>query len=108
MNLIARLESANGADRGLDWDVRSTRYAGEKSPSGPPRRYTASIDAALTLVPLPVVAGDKGRLVELTWSESASIGATATVNHDHHGYGATPAIAICIAALRAWTNRNGT
>lgn len=59
--------------------------------------YTASIDAALTLVP-------EG----CEWSRHRGANDRMTMQVDgpgyigRHGQGATPAIALCIAALRAW------
>ena len=72
---------------------------GEPVPDQP--RYTANIDAALTLVP-------SGWMVEL-WlaqpTETQQWHANANVYYERRkasrGEGATPALALCIAALRA-------
>lgn len=101
--LIAALEKATGPDALLDADIwqeigrPDTRtYDGR----GCILVYTASIDAALALVPEglgwgipfgPCTAHDGNK--ERRWWE-AEVG-------PHLAEGATPAIALCIAALRA-------
>lgn len=109
--LIERLEKATGPDRSIDLDIeRDVRGAvplhwrvgeggvilsgfddvGDSIPA-----YTASLDAALTLVP-----GDMDWLVGK--SDSCP---TASVQYPHFhpawALASTPAIALCIAALRA-------
>lgn len=68
-------------------------------------RYTASIDAALTLVP-------EGALWSVEpWDTNgvypAHVRASAWVLGAPRGYAATPAIALCIAALRVKEADNG-
>jgi hypothetical protein len=119
-DLIARLEAATGPDRELDAAI--AEYAGvipegyeiavehgkpqrywwhhedERQPYWVPSAYTASIDAALTLVPegwaISLTVGDQGAFAELhprVWSGLRDILAGAP----------TPALAICLAALKA-------
>ena len=108
-DLIQRLEAADGPDRKLDVAIhlavgRQRDLYREPSgieyylDSGDPH-YTASTDAALTLCPSEI----------LSWTISDTPGgATATMydgkfeawGHPSPGRG-NPAIAICIAALRA-------
>lgn len=123
--LIARLEAATGADRVLDGDIwRAVNGWNEKDGirfedaplaiwyrrdpedsvayEGPPD-FTASIDAALTLVPAGcswILDSDAGTTVARcrrpewgTWAKRRQARANFV--------GATPAIALCIAALYA-------
>lgn len=103
-DLIVLLEKATGPDRGFDLMIAEA--VGLKPGHGATgarvgwHEYTASIDAALTLVP-------KG----YEWSVDGNKDGTgdATVSRDFSGgidmlnweKGATPAIAFCIVALRA-------
>jgi hypothetical protein len=110
-DLIERLEKATGPDRELGiavcaaCKVRVSGYGRTDeihakawiAVNGDP---TGSLDAAMELMPEPNVEGDKGRVVETRFDFGRSM-FWATVNYDHHGRGATPAIALCIAALRA-------
>ena len=109
-DLIARLSAATEPSRRLDAEIARTEgWTGFSdywlSPSGQQRQfhppaYTSSIDAALTLVP-------EGYL----WQLKRGFEATATVwsvmidYDDQHpvpfGASMRPAIALCIAALRA-------
>lgn len=113
--LIERLEAATGPDRELDAaiaeavghtvkydkaDLRDTTPWYQPVPDyswQPVPQFSASIDAALTLVP-------EGLNYELT-TTGYKPGATVCGNiltGPHEGaYAATPALAICIAALRA-------
>lgn len=111
-SLIARLEAATGPDRELDLDLWWACKA--NNPTGAPMdadykalnlamndapRYTASIDAAQTLVP-------EG----MKWSVGSWSDNFATVGKDSLGKDAvniciepapSPPIALCIAALKA-------
>lgn len=103
-DLIARLEAATGPSRELD-EAISVWLHNAANPGGRvvlwvamPRPYTSSLDAAVTLVP------------EGHWW---SAGACQRENHatvapegvdddrSHEGYGATVALALVIAALKA-------
>lgn len=86
MTLIERLEAASGPDMELDEAI----WLATKCHIEPQRSYTASIDAALTLVP-------KGRHATISTKHPV---AAAVINGDPWCY-ATPALALCIAALRA-------
>lgn len=113
--LIERLEAATGPDRVLDMDIEEAalpelrrkpwrrdlgRFWDDSDRDGlhyvEASRYTASIDAALTLVP----EGSE-------WTRHRGANDRMTMQIDGpshfgvHGQGATPAIALCIAALRA-------
>lgn len=88
-DLIARLEKLSGPDRELDaliW-LRIPKIV----TNDPVPAYTASIDAALTLV-------EEGSTWDLCFDEFmlACVGPGDTASR-----GATPAIALCIAALKA-------
>ena len=122
--LVARCEAATEADRQLDADISVTIYGGEivwkQSVTGeawPHRRYaskahiggfgrapvepvTASLDAAVTLVP-------EGWRWEVHWqSESRSAALVQPFGQVHwatlrQASADTPALALCAAALRA-------
>ena len=95
-DLIARIEAASGADRGLDWEIHLHDGLAGVGMYGDHPPYTASIDAALSLVP------DGWRL---SISNMCGPGWFAGL-HETDGYGegygraATPALALCAAALK--------
>lgn len=98
LELIERLEKATGPDR--EFDEAIARLAGWYIDGGgytSAPRFTASIDAALTLVP-------KG----FNWSlgSMGGKGFKADLHHIERGFGpvcigVTAPIAICIAAIKA-------
>lgn len=104
-DLIARLEAATGPSFALDCEI--SKAAG--SAAWPPRAYTASIDAALTLVPdgcgwsagwgqiLPDKPMGEARITR----NAHFIGYDANYDVIVKANAATPALALCIAALRA-------
>lgn len=93
--LAARCEAATGPDRMLDSDIAD--LCNVEMPDDPvdwPEHYTASLDAALSLVP-------EGH----GWSYGTHmkrdpVGPAAYVD-GCSGIGATPALALCVAALRS-------
>ena len=107
-DLLARLRAATNPDRWLDVEIARAvgadlgHAAGMHDallaqPYSPVRRYTASVDAALTLVP-------EG----CDWSVDGFAGSgrgqayLVTKDDDEiERQGATPALALCIAALEA-------
>ena len=99
--LIAALEAADGPSRALDMKI--TEYSKSMALFGTVGTdhlpfYTSSIDAALTLVPTGVFwcVGRYGAPDdEPGHAYSAIVDHPRYYNHNH------PAIAICIAALRA-------
>jgi hypothetical protein len=124
--LIAALEKAKGADQRLDaeilahlvggtveqfrinsrWCVSVTGYSGKTRLWQPRRReeqkwrmakFTASIDAALTLVP----ERHNWLTCIINGSVQAQIGPTNSFQAADVRGVATPALALCIAALRA-------
>ena len=104
-DLIERLEKAMGPDRRLDTDICDLVFGKQPWYSSSLewcRLYhaqpTASIDAARTLVP-------KG----MVWGITSEVRAIVDRPHDYwednfatslHEKGSTPAIALCIAALK--------
>lgn len=101
-DIISRLESAEGPDRELDGDIWFAvhGYRASANLENYPSRYTASIDAAMTLVPDGFQAyvdtgighGDAHACV---WTDHpCRIQGGARQQH-------SPAIALCIAALKA-------
>lgn len=116
--LIKRLEAASGPDRELDADIATSlgkpvckddpcnwviKYPGAYDYRKLPR-YTASIDAALTLVPegldwfVKHYASAGGKYGAVVTSPEIAARSWGDYSHDD---AATPAIALCIAALRA-------
>lgn len=98
--LIARIEAARGPDRALDWEIHLRDGLEGVGMYGRHPSYTASIDAALTLM-------EKGWHWALGWNgpDSGHPNATASVfttsGAMEKGAGATPALALCAAALKA-------
>jgi hypothetical protein len=106
--LIDRMQKAEAPDRDLDAEVYrvcvgevwSGPLSGHWTSDGkaPIPHYTASIDDALTLVP-----------DEHDWiiaSVNGQVGGTpyACVGSEQAHYGATPALSLCLAALKARAN----
>jgi len=96
-DLIARLERAEGPDCELDCAIYAFVFVAQDNP--PP--YTGSVDAALSLLP-------RNAFVEMSFGGGR---AYAEVNPDMpentgEGVAAIPALALCIAALRAREDRN--
>lgn len=103
--LIERLRKATGPDRELD---RLIALETDRIDS----RYTASIDAALTLVPeahggaglwweLNSTGGSHGSGKSFYIARTAVYRDGAEAMERFTGIGSTPAIALCIAALEA-------
>lgn len=99
--LIEALERAEGPSRELD---RSIFYALQDQMTGDPffaPKFTASIDAAMTLVPegwaATVCRFNSGKGKAILWRDSWCDNHAPTAGTD----APTPAIALCIAALRA-------
>ncbi|MGC2823977.1 MAG: hypothetical protein WA322_07050 [Pseudolabrys sp.] len=98
--LIARLEAATGPDVSLDIAIHSFINAGNRIRTdrhGFPmdvKGYTHSIEAAVTLVPagLQGYVGICGNRLAGVWRKNEP---TLEAKHD------VPAIALCIAALKA-------
>lgn len=103
-DLIARLEKATGPDRDLDHAI-DTALLGEWTYYAP--EYTASIDAALTLVPNGYRWLVRKHDGSKTWAGGKGAKSFANVYADEHespmyeAWTQTPALALCIAALKA-------
>lgn len=95
-DLIAKLESATEGSRELDRAIHSHIRGVEEFLLSTWPAYTTSLDAALTLVPegWHWNVGDVG----LAWVGTHE-SATKIVRHDGDAH--TPALALCIAALKA-------
>lgn len=125
LELAVRCEAATGPDRQTECDIftalnpewlphktdlgtfvndkslRDTPYLSRNTKLAP--RYTASLDAALTLVPVGVAWC-------LYSDSSIEYGPEPEAGCMLNGYGldaATPALALCAAALRARASQNG-
>lgn len=119
IDLIERIEAAGGPDRDLDWRIQKALGIGDWPdidmwpPFMPGSKfekaipaYTASLDAAMTLVPTePFPEMRPGKW----WWGVDSLGCDAHVAYENRdsgipeysAQGATPALALCAAALRA-------
>lgn len=118
-DLIAKLEAATEGSRELDlrisYEINPPRYAITAEPveldvwlaEGGARSYTTSLDAALTLVP----EGWRWTVANPGYDKGVYQGGRALADLHHplssgggpnaKAFGATPALALCIAALRA-------
>ena len=105
LELAKRCEAASGQLRGLDYLIFCAQVpVGEKAywaPDDPKYHFTASIDAAMSLVP----EGDWALSVAAT-DCLATIPAGASLGDAVHGYAATPALALTAASLRARATEN--
>jgi hypothetical protein len=103
LELAERLEAATWPDRALDWEIHCRDGLEGVGAYGPHPAYTASLDAAMTLVPEDMAwSVDSGGP---TYPASAEIGNPPTggemFNPKFSADGATPALALCAASLRA-------
>jgi hypothetical protein len=100
LELADKCERASGPDRELDEAIaRQTHILGRRMWSGVAKPYTASLDSAMTLVP----EGSAWRVV--TWPKNTEgPKAGALVEGAPDVLAATPALALCAAALRARGN----
>jgi hypothetical protein len=99
-HIIDALESATGPDRALDWEIHLRHGIDGAGMYGEHPAYTSSLDAALTVVPRHHL-----------WEVKQGFQSKATVwmievDYDDRdpplGYSTTfPAIALCIAAMKA-------
>lgn len=93
LRLAERCEAATGPCRNLDNSIRLSTNNGCAFDTDP--AFTASLDAAMTLVP-------EGYAVELRqapgWRTLASL---RTLDTDHKGRAVNFALALCATALRA-------
>ena len=103
--LIAALEAATGADRKLDAEIIRHHFGYSKDdPLWHGLEYTASLDAALTLVPegwdeeIKRARHRKGWFASLALNRGPGIGYDGTM---HYGDSPVPALALLIAILKA-------
>lgn len=92
--LIAALGNAEGPSYNLDCAIHEWRWAGIPGAPLPSKPYTASIDAALSLVP----EGWEWQRYRSPRGMAMQVAHATGAGHGHH---ISPAIALCIAALRA-------
>ena len=103
LELAERCEAATGPDLKLERDIRKALGL-YHSVSAAKCRFTRSLDAAMTLVPEGVsFAVGKGIETELGGSATdyAWCGSKAVPHEGPYAWAATPALALCAAALRA-------
>jgi hypothetical protein len=102
--LIAALEKATGPSLALDLEIKRVCEV-PHDPRCLALQYTASIDAALTLV--PETNGKRWYQVAQAWSQATARVRVYPVNpwegrtREAVADAPTPAIALCIAALKA-------
>lgn len=101
--LIAALQAASGPDRSIDFELCELSAAGVKEAelTGHIRHYTSSIDAALTLVP----EGISSRVYVEIGLEDRDQNACC-IGRAFVAGAATPALAICIAAVKAMEDKH--
>lgn len=95
LELAERCEKATGPDRHLNLAIANAIYGDDLAPPGTSYAFTSSLDAAMTLVP-------EGQ----EWAGGFEDGAAFAHVHVPGEYAelieaATPALALCAAALRA-------
>jgi hypothetical protein len=113
--LIRQIEATTGPDRFLDGQIATAvDLPVPRDPVGWPPAFTASVDAAVTLVPsdrswelrsaIPGCADDCCEAECRSWDDDHSISQDCS-----SGRGATPALALCAAALKAieWDRSQG-
>ncbi len=121
--LVERVEAASGPDRELDCLIENALGLAkfERDPRvnfgdadytrAPYKHYTASLDAAMTLVPegwgfAVHTADDRARTARaVCWTEGNRAVRSPKTSDD--GPIATPALALCAAALRARSTAQG-
>lgn len=127
LELAARVEAAEGPDRVLDAEVAEAIGYRRVFPRGPcrdpdrrrwvddrgmgigwldgsdhfPPRYTASLDAAMTLVPEGWEWSLEAEETEMVWPVLSPWTHRCQMGHLIDREAATPALALCAAALRA-------
>lgn len=124
--LIAALEAATGPSRELDFwcwwwgkashngELPDADYAAANIKNDPGPRYTASIDAALTLVPegwtasVAVYGDGLLKASSLIGPEYVDEGDRLPNRVVLHGHARTPAIALCITSIKARANQQIT
>lgn len=103
LSLAERVEAATGAENELDFAIQLAvlSRAGYLPGRASCKPYTRSLDAALSLVPSGW-AWQAGVGIETEAGNSDSAYAwAAPVDHGELVFAATPALALCAAALRA-------
>lgn len=113
LKLAERVEALSGPDRAIDWQIHCRNGLNGVGMYGNHPSYTASLDAAMTLVP----GGENGRwntgkfntnakkctaqvaVEDEIFIETGSLGRGLKVRSS--ATAATPALALCAAALRA-------
>lgn len=91
MKLAERVEALSGPDRAVDWELHVFDGLVGVGMYGAHPHYTASLAAAMTLVPEGWDHGYTANGQCWTHKEASTV----------HGDAATPALALCAAALRA-------
>jgi hypothetical protein len=103
-DLIERIEAASRGSRALDWEIHVHDGIDGKGMYGPHPRYSFSIDAALTLVPEGFewsLEYQAGHHVSSDVECMVAIAKLGDPCFDWEATSATPALALCAAALKA-------
>jgi hypothetical protein len=106
LELAERCEKADGPDRDIDWAICGLLNTGRSTdPRRPgPDYFTASIDAAMTLIPESWTAWEMAssdRRTQFWFEVTRMAGDGSLMEHLAEGLSPFPALAICAAALRA-------
>lgn len=105
MDLIERLKKATGPDRQLDWEIHCRDGVEDVGMYGAHPAYTASVDAALGIMPelvyLEIETGTQ-RASAPSWEwPMVMVGSQVTGNLFWDGQAKNLPITLCIAALKA-------
>lgn len=118
MRLAERCEAAREPSRRLDYDIFCACVPmGERAywePDNRENHFTASLDAAMTLVPEGCL-----HMARTLWDDGKTCGQAMVSQYsdtpkgkfwavDHAGLGATPALALCAATLKALAAQEDT
>ena len=101
LKLADRCEQADGPSYALERDIAKALNPNFTRMTVP-KNYTASIDAAMQLVP----EGWTG-LIPVSGGEEAWLWPNSKPSRGHRCNAATPALALCAAALRAIAEKEG-
>lgn len=101
-SLIERIEAASEGSRSLDWEIHLHDGLDGKGMFGSHPSYSTSIDAAMTLVPVGFEVSMYGAVGSISPQAQLETQQMRD-NHDYpiSGKGASIALALCAAALKA-------
>jgi hypothetical protein len=104
LELAERCEKASGPNRGLDWMIQLRDGPNGVGAYGPHPHFTASIDAAMALVPGDAfwrLGHDGDGADPSEFRADVIVPRLGGADPRGRAIGSTPALALCAAALRA-------